>query len=471
MNLSALLWSLGRPSRAIGLLRDLLALTPAVTEARLVLARRYAELGWLDRAVAECGRMRGTLSGGAAATRQALEARLEEERAAATRLMDAQAAGALTPEDQRQLARSLFTCGDDGHCRAVLEVWLASGALPGEAWLLRAELALREFGTAAAQACIRDAPDAVQRHAPLILLHARLRLDMGDAAGAADALHFLAAARPSRGAYLALGRALLATGDHAGLGKVTRDWMAFDPHNVEAAMFGIEAARSAGRVGGLTDSPGGTFGDPPAIVQFWHEAQPPEDVAATAASWAAHNADARYTLFDDTAARGFIAQHCGGKILQAYEAAHHPAMRSDIFRLAYLEKHGGCYADADELCLGSIERLFALLAHADFVGWQSGDTPPYVQNSFFLLRRHSPPVREALLEACSSVVRLTGAGRKPDIWHETGPGLLTRAIARALSDAGSGFRAVLLSPDELKGLTRTVDLAYKKTKAGNWWDA
>lgn len=52
--------------------------------------------------------------------------------------------------------------------------------------------------------------------------------------------------------------------------------------------------------------------------------------------------------------------HLGPHHLSAYERCHHPAMKSDYFRLCFIARHGGFYVDADEVFQGvDCESLFA----------------------------------------------------------------------------------------------------------------
>ena len=61
-------------------------------------------------------------------------------------------------------------------------------------------------------------------------------------------------------------------------------------------------------------------------------------------------------------------------------------------------------------------------------------------------------------------------GIRSDIWQVSGPGLITRAICRALSDtATAGQKIMLLIDREWRRFAHTDDtLAYKQSSAGNW---
>ncbi|PMU83998.1 hypothetical protein, partial [Pseudomonas sp. GP01-A4] len=59
-------------------------------------------------------------------------------------------------------------------------------------------------------------------------------------------------------------------------------------------------------------------------------------------------------------------------------------------------------------------------------------------------------------------------GIKADIWHTTGPGLITRSVARWLAEnPEAGGDAVFLTTRQYRGFARSVeDLEDKKASAG-----
>lgn len=97
---------------------------------------------------------------------------------------------------------------------------------------------------------------------------------------------------------------------------------------------------------------------PRRIVQFWDQETVPPDVRDCIASWRAIPGF-DHVLFDDVRAREFIRAECEARHLEAYDLCNHPAMKSDLFRLAYLYRHGGVYVDADDIYEGpDLNRLF-----------------------------------------------------------------------------------------------------------------
>jgi hypothetical protein len=206
----------------------------------------------------------------------------------------------------------------------------------------------------------------------------------------------------------------------------------------------------------------------PVIMQYWHAANPPPDVAMAMATWPGKNPGLAHLAFDDAKARAFLAEYCAPEILACYDAAHHPAMQSDIFRLAYLHERGGIYVDADDMCTRDMRRVFAALSDVELVGVQSTELPPYVNNAFVAARPGSPIIRGALDEAVRLVAKAIAEGRQPDIWHMTGPGALTRAIGRFVGEARQERGVLLLTHAEYSTFAVSQDMAYKKSDAGDW---
>lgn len=190
---------------------------------------------------------------------------------------------------------------------------------------------------------------------------------------------------------------------------------------------------------------------PRVLVQYWDEPEVPDDVAKCLASWAPlESRGFTRLLFDRNRARGFIHDAHGDGHAAAFDAAPHPAARSDYFRLCYLAVHGGWYVDADdqfrEVDIGILLpprglRVQALCYDIDAgntidprAALQSSDTRNvihYVNNNPIIARPGHPIITEALRVA---TVTLNQHARIPgthfDIQATAGPGLLTLIIAK-----------------------------------------
>ena len=96
---------------------------------------------------------------------------------------------------------------------------------------------------------------------------------------------------------------------------------------------------------------------PYTVLQYWDSVDVPEDVMSNILYNSELFRSGRSYLFDDSSARNFINVIYGNRALSAYDYCHHPAMKSDYFRLCYLYACGGVYIDADNVLCGPIEQI------------------------------------------------------------------------------------------------------------------
>lgn len=219
-------------------------------------------------------------------------------------------------------------------------------------------------------------------------------------------------------AAMVAGRNALACNDLDRLSAVVRDF----PHSTGVALALVVALRRAGRLPG--PKPGRAAAASPIprrVFQFWDAPEPPEDLRAFIESWGKLNPNWTHTLFCVDTAQEFLAHNMPGPVLQAFQAARHPAHKADIFRLAVLLRDGGIYADIDDRCMGPLDQLCAgasLVLRHEHLG--------SIGNNFIACRPGHPLVGNALMGA----VKATLEGHSEAIWLSTGPGLLTRAFAQ-----------------------------------------
>ncbi len=76
-------------------------------------------------------------------------------------------------------------------------------------------------------------------------------------------------------------------------------------------------------------------------------------------SWVDCNPQYEYIRFSLKTAIAFIKEHYDNRVLEAFARCKQAATQADLFRLAYLNKMGGFYADADDLCQKSLDVLLA----------------------------------------------------------------------------------------------------------------
>ena len=164
---------------------------------------------------------------------------------------------------------------------------------------------------------------------------------------------------------------------------------------------------------------------PRRIVQFWHDETPPNDVGEMCESWELLNPSFDYERFSLARARGFLDEHCGRNARMAFDRAIEPERKADIFRLAYLFKHGGFYADADDRCVASLDLIIAggrdLILYQEEIGSLGND---------FL---GAAPGHPAIGLALENAVEALNRGDRDVPWLCTGPGLVTRSVAEFLA--------------------------------------
>lgn len=201
--------------------------------------------------------------------------------------------------------------------------------------------------------------------------------------------------------------------------------------------------------------PGGST-IPSRICQYWDTREVPADVAALMDSWTQHNPDYAYHQFDDVSARAFIASHCAPAVSEAFERADLPAMKADLFRLAWLWHEGGWYADADDRCRTGLARWSTL--GAELVLWQE----PFgtIGNNFIGARPRHPLLAAALEHATEAINR----GDGDILWLRTGPGVMTRTAAAAFAVADPMPGTLVLTELELAAiLTKHCMVSYKRS--------
>lgn len=237
-----------------------------------------------------------------------------------------------------------------------------------------------------------------------------------------------------------------------------------------AQNFFFPAAQIVARqAAGLGPRPGGGT-IPRRIVQYWNTATPPGEVTALMQSWqAAEGFD--YTRMDRQQAQGFLRESFGAGHARAFQLANSPAEECDFFRLCWLYKHGGIYADADDKLTGDPAALLhegpGLIVTRELWG--------ALANNVLC----APPGHPALLWALRTAGRSLLARENDGTWFKTGPGLMTRAVAAWLrdpppagdSDLAGMERDVTILPQMLLAtyVQPHVRLSYKSS--GHYWNA
>jgi mannosyltransferase OCH1-like enzyme len=136
-----------------------------------------------------------------------------------------------------------------------------------------------------------------------------------------------------------------------------------------------------------------------------------------------------------------------------------------VFRLAFLLREGGVWADMDDRCLSPLSAFVPADVEACF--WQ--ENLQSIGNNFMAVVPGHPIIRRAFITAVNSINR----GDRDKVWMLTGPGLLSRAFAIEMAAAGQNWHAWLRQIAVLDeyDLARSVSLhcrtAHKRT--GHHW--
>lgn len=212
---------------------------------------------------------------------------------------------------------------------------------------------------------------------------------------------------------------------------------------------------------------------PRRILQFWDQKTIPEDVRNCMATWQALPGF-EHAVFDEKAARDFISTEYDSRHVEAFDLCNHPAMKSDLFRLAYLYRHGGVYIDTDDSYAGSgMERLFVpdgllKLRTATFKK-DSSTLPVTIFNNNPIFCAAKDEVVGRALERATSIILKLGKRETYNILIITGPLNISLALYTTALDCISKNADLLFSPiigwDEIAEKHR--DLEYQRTKR-NW---
>jgi tetratricopeptide (TPR) repeat protein len=167
------------------------------------------------------------------------------------------------------------------------------------------------------------------------------------------------------------------------------------------------------------------------IGQFWDNPDPPADLRELSGSWRALNPGHRHSLFNDATAEAYLVAHFPAPVAIAYRRCPDATTKADLFRLAFLVQDGGVWADMDDRCLAPLSDLIPAATEAFF--WQE-PTGHLCNNLIAAIPRH-PVLQFALVTAVNAINR----GDRDKVWMLTGPGLLSRAFAATMAEAGDAW--------------------------------
>jgi Tfp pilus assembly protein PilF len=466
--LGELLGQNGRQGAGLRRMYEAYALAPNGEEFLVNIAATASHLQRLDEAYAAARKLRPDLGDWWAGARRTALERYVAERSETLKLLAARPEP-LTAAWLWELGPRLVRLGRLRLAERVAAALIADAPQSWPAYYLMADVIQRREGPDAAATYLRAHPVMQGDLLAYTLRLARLLHEAGRFAELLDVLD--ASGLPSDNEELRWLRfmALFLSGSTDRLRDYCSRWLQESPFNLTPAAT-LAALRHHAQT---TPWKGGQVTlVRPHLAQFWDKTDVPPDVRGVMLSWTRLNPELGYTLFDDSSARRFLETHYGAAIVQLYDACHHPAMKADYFRIAFLHHSGGLWVDADEVCLRPLGYVIDAAEDAEIIAMLDGDTPGYVHNSFLGSRPRSRIVRAAVEEATLLVAQQLQQGRRPDIWGVTGPGLITRAIGRYLAStpaAWEGEEVLLLGRQQYGYFAQKVgQLAYKHDAAKNW---
>ena len=228
---------------------------------------------------------------------------------------------------------------------------------------------------------------------------------------------------------------------------------------------------------------------PRTIVQFWHDLrQLPRDVEECVASWTRWETSGfTHRLFDEQAAKAFISGSLSVKHECAFERCYHPAMQADYFRLCYLLVEGGCYIDADDVCVGTdIGCLFedgrlrlqplcydiasgTMVKPSVFLCADAYD-PSWIfyfnNNPLVTSPRHR--IIERALSQATSFLEMASEDALPEIQATAGPGNLSKSIFDLGAASGGDIESDLVVLRDWDSLAVSRWPLSYRSDARNW---
>ena len=164
---------------------------------------------------------------------------------------------------------------------------------------------------------------------------------------------------------------------------------------------------------------------PKRIVQYWDSDDVPENILNITKSWKEKNPTYKYQLFSRNSAYSFLKRNYNQEVVDAFINCEHPAMQADFFRLAFLNKKGGFYADVDDKCRRSLDSLTEL--GADLI-LKLGDFGCF-SNNFLACSANNEIIEYAFQNGVENLHSYYNEGP----WFKLGPGHITSSVTYFLA--------------------------------------
>ncbi|KMW58574.1 TPR-domain containing protein [Candidatus Rhodobacter oscarellae] len=259
---------------------------------------------------------------------------------------------------------------------------------------------------------------------------------------------------------LALEKEEAPEGEHVSV----EDWARARPNSCVAATRLVDSWWSAGS----NQRPAPPHAEAPQtiprqIFQYWDKPSLPGPISHMVESWK-NCAGFTHEIFNRRSAANFLRSTYGSKWSRAFGLARTTAGEADMLRLCVLAERGGVYADADDVLYGDLDALLkgtrGLLLYRETLGGALG-------NNFIA----APPKHPVLVSAAEMACRALSERSVETAWTQTGPGLLTRAVAQYVLDVGAEHArsqiTVLDWPSYASHVASHNPVEYK-IKKGHW---
>lgn len=240
------------------------------------------------------------------------------------------------------------------------------------------------------------------------------------------------------------------------------------------------------RIGSNNSSKNNTI-IPKVIIQFWDKANSiPSDVKKCMESWESLKEEGyTYILFNEKSAREYISSNLKKEHLLAFDNCYHPAMKSDYFRLCYINYSGGMYVDSDDVYSGlKIDNYFInsklklqplcydleLNQMVETQNFLNNDT----QNKHWIYYFNNNPIISApfnpiigyALERATNILLNIDHNNLPEIQSTTGPGNITASVVAALLTSTFNDEIEILT--DWEELSKTIWFLSYRNDSRNW---
>lgn len=196
------------------------------------------------------------------------------------------------------------------------------------------------------------------------------------------------------------------------------------------------------------------------LFQFWHDPNPPEEVAELMRTWE-EDADFDYRRFDHDSADAYLVQHYDEKVVSAYRQCGVPAMQADFFRYCVVLRESGVYVDADTYNGGGLGPLCRSVERG--IMMQRG---PKITNDFFFFKESGDPMLEYAVRRATRNIEQRISN---NVHRVTGPSIFIRLWTAESEESRKLFDGIdVISNKELRKIVRPQWKMDYKEQESDW---